>query len=35
MLKHRLLDLVVMALGEPRFDGSVLAKLEKQTAREG
>ncbi|MFN2201472.1 MAG: hypothetical protein ACK2UO_09700, partial [Caldilineaceae bacterium] len=32
MMKHGPVDVIVMAAGEPRFDGSVLAELEKQTA---
>ncbi len=31
MLEHGPVDVVVMALGEPKFDGSVLAELERQT----
>jgi hypothetical protein len=31
-MKHGPVDVIVMAAGEPRFDGSVLAELEKQTA---
>lgn len=30
MLKHGPVDVLVLAAGEPRFDGSVLAELEKQ-----
>ena len=33
MMKHGPVDLVVLAVGEPRFDGSILAELEKQTAK--
>ncbi len=33
MMKHGPVDVVVMAAGEPRFDGSVLAELEKQAAK--
>ena len=32
MLKHGPVDVVVLAAGEPRFDGSVFAELERQTA---
>ena len=32
MIKHGPVDVVVLAAGEPRFDGSVLAELERQTA---
>lgn len=32
MMKHGPVDLVVLAVGEPRFDGTVLAELEKQAA---
>ena len=32
MMKHGPVDVVVLAAGEPRFDGSVLAELEKQAA---
>jgi hypothetical protein len=32
MLKYGPVDVVVLAAGEPRFDGSVLAELEKQAA---
>jgi hypothetical protein len=32
MIKHGPVDVVVLAAGEPRFDGSVLAELEKQAA---
>lgn len=32
MMKHGPVDVVVLAVGEPRFDGSVLAELEKQAA---
>jgi hypothetical protein len=31
MMKHGPVDVIVMAAGEPRFDGSVLAELERQT----
>ncbi len=30
MMKHGPLDVLVLAAGEPRFDGSVLTELEKQ-----
>ncbi len=33
MMKYGPIDVVVLAAGEPRFDGSVLAELEKQTAQ--
>ena len=33
MMKHGPVDVIVMAAGEPRFDGSVLAELEKQAAK--
>jgi hypothetical protein len=32
MIKHGPVDVVVLAAGEPRFDGSVLAELQKQAA---
>ena len=32
MMKHGPVDVVIMAFGEPRFDGSALAELERQTA---
>lgn len=32
MIKHGPVDVVVLAVGEPRFDGSVLAELQKQAA---
>lgn len=32
MIKHGPVDVVVLAAGEPRFNGSVLAELEKQAA---
>jgi hypothetical protein len=32
MIKHGPVDVMVMAFGEPRFDGSVLAELEKRSA---
>ena len=32
MIKHGPVDVVVLAAGEPRFDGSVFAELEKQAA---
>jgi len=32
MIKHGPVDVVVMAAGEPRFDGSVFAELERQAA---
>ena len=32
MIEHGPVDVVVLAAGEPRFDGSVLAELERQAA---
>jgi hypothetical protein len=32
MIKHGPVDIVVLAAGEPRFDGNVLAELERQAA---
>jgi hypothetical protein len=32
MIKHGPVDVVVLAFGEPRFDGRVLDELKKQTA---
>jgi hypothetical protein len=32
MLKHGPVDVVVLAFGEPRFEGRILAELEKQVA---
>jgi hypothetical protein len=32
MIKHGPVDVVVLASGEPRFDGGVLAELERQAA---
>ena len=32
MIKHGPVDVVVLAIGEPRFDGSIMAELEKQAA---
>lgn len=32
MLKHGPVDVVVLAFGEPRFDGSILKELERQVA---
>jgi hypothetical protein len=32
MMKHGPVDVVALAFGEPRFDGSILAELERQTA---
>ncbi len=32
MIKHGPVDMLVLALGEPIFDGSILRALEKQTA---
>lgn len=32
MIKHGPVDVVVLALGSPRFDGSILNELERQTA---
>jgi hypothetical protein len=32
MLKHGPVDVVVLAAGEPRFDGSVLKELQRQVA---
>ena len=34
MIKHGPVDVIVLAAGEPRFDGNVLAELERQ-ARSG
>lgn len=31
-MKHGPMDVVVLAIGEPRFDGSILVELEKQAA---
>lgn len=33
MIKHGPIDVLVVASGEPRFDGSVFAELERQAAR--
>ena len=33
MIKHGPVDVLVLAAGEPRFDGSVLAELERQVAK--
>lgn len=33
MLKHGPVDVVVLALGEPRFDGSILSALEQQVSK--
>ena len=30
MIKHGPVDVVVLAAGEPRFDGGVFAELERQ-----
>ena len=32
MIEHGPVDVIVLAAGEPRFDGSVLAELERQAA---
>jgi hypothetical protein len=32
MIKHGPVDVVVLAAGEPRFDGGVMAELERQAA---
>lgn len=32
MIKHGPVDVVVLALGEPRFDGGILTELERQAA---
>jgi hypothetical protein len=32
MIKHGPVDVIVLALGEPHFDGSILKELERQTA---
>jgi hypothetical protein len=32
MIQHGPVDVVVLAAGEPRFDDSVLAELERQAA---
>ena len=32
MIKHGPVDVVVLAFGEPKFDGSILAELEHQAA---
>ena len=32
MIKHGPVDVVVLAAGEPRFDGSVIAELKRQAA---
>jgi hypothetical protein len=32
MIKHGPVDVIVLAAGEPRFDGSVMAELERQAA---
>jgi hypothetical protein len=32
MIKHGPVDVIVLAAGEPRFDGGVLAELERQSA---
>ena len=32
MIKHGPVDVVVLAFGEPRFDGSILAELQRQAA---
>jgi hypothetical protein len=32
MIKHGPVDVVVLAFGEPRFDGSILTELERQAA---
>ena len=33
MIKHGPVDVVVLAAGEPRFDGSILAELQRQAAK--
>jgi hypothetical protein len=32
MIEHGPVDVIVLALGEPKFDGSILAELERQVA---
>lgn len=32
MIKHGPVDVIVLAIGEPQFDGRILAELEKQAA---
>jgi len=32
MINHGPVDVVVLAAGEPRFDGGILAELERQAA---
>jgi hypothetical protein len=32
MIKHGPVDVVVLAAGEPRFDGSIFAELERQAS---
>jgi hypothetical protein len=32
MIKHGPVDVIVLAAGEPRFDGGILAELERQAA---
>jgi hypothetical protein len=32
MIKHGPVDVVVLAFGEPRFDGSIFMELERQAA---
>jgi hypothetical protein len=32
MIKHGPVDVIVLALGEPRFDGGILTELERQAA---
>jgi hypothetical protein len=32
MIEHIPVDVIVLAAGEPRFDGGVLAELERQVA---
>ena len=32
MIEHGPVDVIVLAAGEPRFDGGVLAELERQAA---
>ena len=34
MIEHGPVDVVVLAFGEPRFDGSILMELERQAAPE-
>ena len=32
MIKHGPVDMLVLALGEPHFDGSIMKELKRQTA---